>query len=100
MAFITLVIGNLGIIFSNRSQTQSILQTLRVPNKALWLVSGGALAFLVLVLTIPFLRDLFKFAPIHPADMAVCAGVGLLSILISESVKLPSVQRLMGRKAL
>ena len=100
MAFTTLVIGNLGIIFSNRSQTQSIVQTLRVPNKALWGVTAGALAFLVLALEIPFLRDLFGFAPIHPVDVAACAAVGLLSILVCESVKLPPVLRLLGRKTI
>ena len=65
LAFTTLVIGNLGLIFSNRSHSRSILQTLRIPNQALWWVTGGALAFLTLVFCVPFLRDLFGFAPIH-----------------------------------
>ena len=50
MAFVCLVIGNLGLIFTNRSWSHSILATLRIPNKALWWVSGRAVGFLTLVL--------------------------------------------------
>jgi Ca2+-transporting ATPase len=94
LAFTTLVIGNLGLIFSNRSHSRSIIQTLRIPNKALWLVTASAVGFLVLVFSVPGLRELFGFAAIHPADLALCAGVGLISILIAESVKLPFMRRL------
>ncbi len=94
LAFTTLVIGNLGLIFSNRSHSRSIIQTLRIPNKALWLVTASAVGFLVLVFSVPGLRELFGFAAIHPADLALCAGVGLISILIAESVKLPFMHRL------
>ena len=96
LSFTTLVIGNLGLIFSNRSRTRTILQTLRMPNKALWWVSIGAVTFLGLALELPFLRDLFSFAAIHIEDLLVCGAVGLLSILISESVKLAPIQRLIS----
>ena len=94
LAFTTLIIGNLGLIFSNRSHSRSIVQTLRIPNKALWWVTASALGFLALVFSVPALRDVFGFAAIHPADLALCAGVGLISILIAESVKLPFMRRL------
>jgi Ca2+-transporting ATPase len=42
MSFVTLVIGNLGLIFSNRSYVDSILTTLRTPNTALWWVASGS----------------------------------------------------------
>ncbi len=93
MAFACLVIANLGLIFTNRSWTRSILATLRVPNKALWYVTGGALAFLTLVLTVPFLRDLFKFAPMHRWEIVLVAAAGLGSLLIAESVKLKPVRK-------
>jgi Ca2+-transporting ATPase len=92
-AFVTLVIGNLGLIFANRSRTLSIFQSLRIPNKALWWVTGGALFFLVLVLTIPVLRDVFQFAPVHRWEMALLFVGGLSSILFAESVKLRAVQK-------
>src|SRR5512138_842625 len=93
-AFVTLVIGNLGLIFANRSRTLSIFQSLRIPNKALWWVAGGALFFLVLVLTIPALRDVFQFAPLHRWEMALLFASGLSSILFAESIKLKAVQKM------
>jgi Ca2+-transporting ATPase len=93
MSFATLVIANLGLILSNRSWTRSILATLRTPNAALWWVAGGALAFLALTVATPFLRSLFRFGPLHPWELALIAGAGLISILISESVKTAMFQR-------
>lgn len=93
-AFVTLVIGNLGLIFANRSRTLSILKSLRIPNRALWWVSSGALFFLVLVLTIPALRNVFQFAPVHRWEMALLFVSGLSSILVAESIKLKAVQKL------
>jgi Ca2+-transporting ATPase len=93
IAFVCMVIGNLGLIFANRSWKESILKTIRIPNKALWWVTGGAVVFLTLVLSIPFLRDLFKFAPLNRWETGLIALSGLISVLIAESVKIKGVQR-------
>jgi Ca2+-transporting ATPase len=97
MSFATLVIANLGLIMSNRSWTRSILATLRTPNAALWWVVGGALAFLALTISVPFLRGLFSFGPLHAWELALVAGAGLFSILISESVKTAALQKAFAR---
>jgi Ca2+-transporting ATPase len=89
LAFTNLVIGNLGLIFSNRSWTRSILATLRIPNQALWWVTGAALVFLVLTLFVPFLQSLFRFAPLELWKLGLCLVTGLLAILVAESTKLP-----------
>jgi Ca2+-transporting ATPase len=94
LSFIALVIGNLGLIFTNRSWTRSIITTLQIPNKALWWVTGGALAFLTLISIVPFLTKLFGFDAYSTWDLAACLAAGVFSILISESVKLPVFQRL------
>jgi Ca2+-transporting ATPase len=96
VGFASLVIGNLGLIFANRYTTRSILATLKIPNKALWWVTGGAIAFLVLVLEIPFLRELFKFAELKNWEIVLIAVTGLVSILLAESTKLKFVQRLIS----
>jgi Ca2+-transporting ATPase len=96
-AFVTMVIGNLGLIFANRSRTLSIIQSLRVPNKALWWITGGALFFLMLILNIPALRDVFQFAPLHRWEMALLSLTGLSSILVAESVKLKAAQKIIYR---
>jgi len=46
LTYTTLVIANLGLILANRSWSRTILETMSTPNPALWLVIGGALAFL------------------------------------------------------
>ncbi len=92
IAFVCMVIGNLGLIFANRSWNQSILKTIRIPNKALWWVTGGAVIFLALILNIPFLRDLFKFAPLNRWELALIALAGFTSVLIAESIKIKGIQ--------
>lgn len=64
--------GDWPLIPTNRSRTRTALSMLREPNGALWRVIGGAVAFLILVLAGPFLRDLFQFAPLHGYDLAMC----------------------------
>jgi Ca2+-transporting ATPase len=93
MSFATLVLANLGLIMTNRSWTRSIVATLRVPNPALWWVVGGAAAFLALALGIPFLRGLFSFGPLHLWEVALVTGAGLISVLVSESVKTTAFRR-------
>ena len=93
MAFVCMVIGNLGLIFANRSWKHSILKIIRIPNKALWWVTGGTTFFLVLVLNFPFLRDLFKFAPLHRWELALITLSGFIGILIAESVKTNAFQK-------
>jgi Ca2+-transporting ATPase len=93
VSFVCMVLGNLGLIFTNRSWSQSIIRILRIPNKALWWITGGAIGFLTLILTVPFLRDLFQFAPLHRWEIPLIAGAVTLSILIAESVKLPFIQK-------
>jgi Ca2+-transporting ATPase len=93
MSFASMVIANLGLILTNRSRTRSILAMLRVPNAALRWVVGGALAFLALVLAVPFLQSLFSFGALHLWELALVAGAGLASILVSESVKTALFQR-------
>jgi Ca2+-transporting ATPase len=88
MSFATLVIGNLGLIYTNRSWTRTILATLQIPNPALWWVTAGTVFFLGLVIFLPFLNQIFNFGPLHLWEVALVAAAGLVSILIAESAKL------------
>jgi Ca2+-transporting ATPase len=47
----------------------------------------GALAFLGLALYVPFLRGLFKFSTLHPNDLLICVGGGVVSIAWFEVFK-------------
>jgi Ca2+-transporting ATPase len=97
LSFTSLVIGNLGLIYTNRSWTRSIFATLRIPNPSLWWVTGGALGFLILVSAVPFLRSLFKFESITVWEFLACLSAGVVSIVVSECVKLPYIQRLFAK---
>ena len=88
LTFTTLVIANLGLIFTNRSWSRTIPETLRSPNPALWWVVGGAVVFLGLVLYLPFLRDRFDFGSLAPIDLVIGLTAGASSILWFEGLKL------------
>ena len=65
----------------------------RESNRALWWVVGGATAAMAMLLTVPFLRELFHFAPLHPADILLSIAAGIASILWFELLKLTPLLR-------
>jgi Ca2+-transporting ATPase len=87
LAFLNMVVADLALVFTNRSWTRSFLQLLRIPNKALWWVFGGALALLTLLLVVPFLRNLLGFAILPPWEYGLLAVTGLTIVAISEFAK-------------
>jgi P-type Ca2+ transporter type 2C len=93
LTFTTLVLANLGLILSNRFWSMNIISALRFGNKALYIIVASTLVILGLVLYIPFLRDLFRFASLHPDDLAVCLGAGAVCIIWFEVVKIFSRTR-------
>jgi Ca2+-transporting ATPase len=88
LAFTTLIIANIGLIFTNRSWSRIIIDTLRTKNAALWWVTGGALTFLGLALSLPFLQNLFRITTLHTVDLLICIAAGAFSILLFELLKL------------
>jgi len=87
LTFSALVIGNLGLILTNRSLQHTILQTFNNGNPALWWVIGGACSFLMLALALPFLREVFHFARVSPYQLALSFAVGLGSVMWFEFYK-------------
>jgi Ca2+-transporting ATPase len=87
MTFMTIVIANLCLILTNRSWSETILTSLRTPNRALLWVFIGTLVCLFLVLYIPALQDLFRFGPVMPSDLLLCAGAGIMSVVWFEIFK-------------
>ncbi|MCM0083816.1 cation-translocating P-type ATPase [Geomonas sp. Red32] len=87
LAFMTLIIANLGLMITNRSWSVTVGSILKAPNSAQWWVTGGALAFLAAVLNIPVAREVFRFSAVHPLDVAIAASAGLLSVLWFELFK-------------
>jgi P-type Ca2+ transporter type 2C len=87
LTFTALIVANLALILTNRSWSRGVFATLRTPNRAIWYVLGGAVAFLGLVLYVPALRQLFRFDVLHPLDLAICLAAGLLSVAWFEGFK-------------
>jgi Ca2+-transporting ATPase len=87
LAFTTLIVANLALILTDRSQTRTIMATLRTANAALWWVIGGATVFLTLTLSVPFLRNLFGFGVLHPNDVLICLAAGITAIIWFEVIK-------------
>jgi Ca2+-transporting ATPase len=88
IAFITLIISNLCLILTNRSWSRTIFESFRSPNSALPWVLVGALLFLVLVIFVPFLQNIFHFAPIHTLDFCLALIAGIVSIAWFELLKI------------
>ncbi len=88
LSFVTLIAGNIGVIMSNRSWSRNIFQIIVSPNKTVKWVVGGAIFFLILVLEVPFLINLFQFAKISIVEGLLCAGMGFASIIWFEVYKL------------
>ena len=87
LTFTTIVIANLCLILTNRSWSETIVTTLRTPNKAMIWVFSGTITCLILVLTVPVLQDLFHFSTVPIVDLVVCVIAGGLSVVWFECYK-------------
>ena len=77
LGFAILVLASVGLILCSRSRAAGPPSAMPAGNPALWWISGGALVLLAMVLWVPALRSLFRFAPLDSAQIAlaaVCAG--------------------------
>jgi len=97
LTFTTLIVANVGLIFTNRSWAKTALATLRQPNAALWWVTGGALCTLPFLLYVPFLQQLFMFVDARGVpialgveDILICLAAGVASIMWFEILKVVS----------
>ena len=92
LVFATLVVANLCLILTNRSWSRTAISMFREPNAALWWVVGAGAIMLTLVLTVPWLRGLFHFGAMHPADGIFVVAAGVISILWFEALKLLKIR--------
>ncbi len=87
VAFAGMVFGNLALLLSNRSSKRSIVETLSQPNPALWWIVAGTLSALGLVLYLPWLQDVFRFAPLASADIILALVAGTIGVVVFEVQK-------------
>jgi Ca2+-transporting ATPase len=86
MAFVTLVIGNLGLVLTNRSTQHSAFRVLMRPNPALVIVVCTTLAALTLAISVPWLRGLFGFAALGWPRLAEAAAAALVCVVVNDLI--------------
>jgi P-type Ca2+ transporter type 2C len=89
LAFFSLVLVIISLIFVNRSFSSSLRQAFARPNRALVCVIGFVMLTLTLSLTWPAAAALFRFGPLHGDDLMIVLAAALLSLLLLELSKLP-----------
>jgi P-type Ca2+ transporter type 2C len=78
--FVTLVLANLLLLLSSRTGSQTLWQSLTVPNRTLWLVTGLTVVVLALTLYVPWLATLFQFSPLAPDDWLRAAALSVAGL--------------------
>ena len=87
LAFFSLVLTIISLIFVNRSFSASLITALRRPNSALALVLLAVATMLSLTLLWPFATGLFRFGPLHLDDLVLTLGAGILVLVFLELMK-------------
>src|SRR6185437_6287671 len=87
LAFITLLLTNVGLIFINRSFSTSLLTAVTRRNPALWFVIGVVLPLLLITVRWGPAEALFRFGPLHADDLAICIGTAVILLAVLESLK-------------
>jgi P-type Ca2+ transporter type 2C len=100
LAFSAMVIGNVGLIFANRSLSGAVWRRLFLPNAALGWVTAVAALMLGAALSVPALRGLFYFGVVEWRDLGLstlaalmCVG-GILVVKALAASKSPSPTKL------
>lgn len=86
-AFITLVIGNLSLILVNRSRTHSIIKMFKVKNTALFPILIWTIAFLIMMVYIPSIANIFHFTSMEIPYFLLAIGWWLFSVVRFEWIK-------------
>jgi Ca2+-transporting ATPase len=87
LAFFTLVMAIVALIFLNRSFSASLLSAFRRPNGALKLVLASIAGVLGLTLLLPSAANLFRFASLPLGDIAISFASGLSLLVVLELLK-------------
>ena len=88
MGFVAIVVGNLALIFVNRSHARTAWQMLGQPNPALWWIVGAALAALAAAVYFPPAATIFRFAPLTALEVGLAAAAGIAGVAWIEIWKL------------
>ncbi|WP_461102812.1 cation-translocating P-type ATPase [Spirosoma koreense] len=87
MTFSSLVLNNIGLTLVSRSGRESLAETIRNPNRFLWLIMSVSLISLSISLLIPGVRTFMQFAPITATQFGLCILSAFIGTFWIEAVK-------------
>jgi P-type Ca2+ transporter type 2C len=87
LAFFSLVLAIVSLIFVNRSFSASLITALRRPSAALVWVLVTVPVMLSLTLLFPPVSALFRFGPLHLDDLALTLAAGAVVLVFLEALK-------------
>ena len=97
MTLITLVAGDVGLVFVNSSQRAALAGGSTLPHKWFWIIGGTVTALMVAALAVPALRDLFYFGLPSPGQIVLALGAALAALATIDLLRLiPAVRRIGG----
>ncbi|WP_341835670.1 cation-transporting P-type ATPase [Chitinophaga pollutisoli] len=85
---ITLLCSNIFLTFANRSFTASFRETIKYRNNLVPWVLLATVAFILTILLVPAVRDVFGLLPLSAGQLFVCAGIAFVSVGWYELYKL------------
>lgn len=97
LTFTVLITANIFLTLSNRSFYYSILTTLRYKNNMVLYIVLITTGIVGLILFVRPLTDFFQFEPLDALQLLSCVGVGFVSVMWFEVVKM--VKRARGANA-
>jgi P-type Ca2+ transporter type 2C len=87
LTFFSLVVCIVGLVLVNRSFSASFSSAFFRPNSALVWILLAVVVVLATTLLWPSASTLFRFGPLHPDDLIVTLGAGLLVLVVLELMK-------------
>jgi len=93
LAFFSLVLAFVSLIFVNRSFSTSLIAAVLRPNRTLVLVLAAVVVMLGLTIAWPTASTLFRFGPLHWNDILLTLGAGAAVLIILEGVKVLASRR-------
>lgn len=87
LAFFSLVVVIVSLIFVNRSFSASLITAFRRPNRTFTVVLLAVVTMLGVTLLWPFASELFRFGPLHGDDLTVTLGAGIGVLVLLEGLK-------------
>ncbi|MCM2282462.1 MAG: cation-translocating P-type ATPase, partial [Bdellovibrionaceae bacterium] len=82
LGFVSLVVGNLSLVFSYRAK-----QTALKSHSLMWILIAATASAMIALLSVPFLRELFRFTTVDIDLCAMAIGTGLIPILIMQTAQ-------------